>query len=137
MLGDEYGHLIALELGKDFGCLTLQRRNEFGAHGVILKWHSLTIKPRCGAVRLSLRVLCVSVVNFSSPCPPAPNSELSLPLRSWVQISSVERARQVGLLFSLFLLFLTEHYAMAKTREEISALAKPANFAPVVVQEVA
>jgi hypothetical protein len=31
------GAFSFLELGEDFGCLTLQRSDEFGAHGVILK----------------------------------------------------------------------------------------------------
>ena len=37
MLGDEDGCLLVLGLGEDFGCLTLQRSDEFGAHGAILK----------------------------------------------------------------------------------------------------
>ena len=46
MLGDKDGRFLVLELGQDFRCLTFERGDEFGAHGVILKWHSLTIKLR-------------------------------------------------------------------------------------------
>ena len=46
MLGDQDGNFLVLELGKDFGRLTFERGDEFGTHGVILKWHLSTSKLR-------------------------------------------------------------------------------------------
>ena len=41
MLGDKDRRFVVLKLGQDFGCLTFERGDEFGAHKVILKWHFL------------------------------------------------------------------------------------------------
>ena len=41
MLGDKDRRFVVLKLGQDFGCLTFERGDEFGAHEVILKWHYL------------------------------------------------------------------------------------------------
>jgi len=41
VLGDKDRRFVVLKLGQDFGCLTFERGDEFGAHKVILKWHFL------------------------------------------------------------------------------------------------
>jgi hypothetical protein len=39
MLRDEDWLLVALDVGQEFGGLTLEGSNEFGTHEVILKYH--------------------------------------------------------------------------------------------------
>jgi len=40
MLGDEDGLLVPLDVSEEFGGLSLERCDEFGAHGVTLEYHS-------------------------------------------------------------------------------------------------
>ena len=51
MMGDQDGFAITLDGLEEVGGLTLQGGDEFGSHGVILKYHSPLRHPNGGSAR--------------------------------------------------------------------------------------